>query len=319
MSIFLVTGGAGFIGSHLVCELLKHDRQVRVVDNFSTGKRENIESVMDRIKLFEGDIRDLDFCCQALKGVSVVFHQAAIPSVPRSLEDPLGSHQVNVDGTFNVLLAAHRAGVKRFIYAASSSAYGDAPTSPKHEAMPPNPKSPYAVNKLVGEYYCGAFYQCFGLQTISLRYFDIFGPRQDPKSQYSAAVPAFVTAILDDKAPTVFGDGDQSRDFTYVDNVVQANLLAAAAPRTSGQVINIACGKAVTINGMIEMINRILDKNIESVHTDPLAGDVKHSLADISLARELIGYEPDVQFEQGLKKAIDWYIQNADAWRAGNP
>jgi len=314
MSVFLVTGGAGFIGSHLVRALLKHGRNVRVLDNFATGKRENLAEVADQIDLMEGDIRNAEHCRQAMQDVSVVFHQAAVPSVPKSVEDPRLCHQANIDGTFNVLLAARDAGVKRVVYAASSSAYGDTPTLPKHEQIKPDPKSPYAVAKLLGEYYCRAFHECFGLQTISLRYFNVFGARQDPKSQYAAAVPAFVTAILQDKPPTVYGDGEQSRDFTYIDNVVHANLLAAAAPETHGEAVNIACGQAVTVNEMIRTINNVLGKNVKPVYTDPRPGDVKHSLADIALAKELIGFEPVVDFETGLRLAIDWYKENLAAW-----
>jgi len=315
MSLFLVTGGAGFIGSHLVEALVNRNKQVRVLDDFSTGKRKNIEHLLDNIELVEGDIRDPDQCRKVVDGVHVVLHQAAVPSVPKSVADPGGSHSANVNGTFNMLLAARDANVKRFVYAASSSAYGDTEVSPKHEKLTPNPKSPYAVAKLVGEYYCRTFYECFGLSTISLRYFNVFGPRQDPASQYAAAIPAFVTSILQDRPPTVFGDGEQSRDFTYIENVVEANLLAAAAPETHGEVINAACGSSVTINAIIARINELLGKNIEPQYTAPRPGDVKHSLADVSLAGEIIGYRPTVLFEEGLKRAIDWYVENANFWQ----
>ncbi len=315
MSIFLVTGGAGFIGSHLTEGLVKRGHQVRVIDNFATGKRKNIAHLLDKIELIEGDIRNPEDCKKAVVGVSVVLHQAAIPSVPKSVKDPVTSHQANVDGTFNMLMAAKDAGVKRFVYAASSSAYGDTEVSPKHEKILPGPKSPYAVNKLVGEYYCRAFYECFGLQTIALRYFNVFGPRQDPASQYAAAIPAFVTAILEDRQPTVYGDGEQSRDFTFIENVIEANLLAAGAPETHGEVINVACGQSVTINEIIGKINELLDKNIKPIYANPRPGDVRHSLADISLAEEIIGYKPVVYFDEGLKQAIDWYVNNAEFWK----
>ncbi len=316
MSIFLVTGGAGFIGSHIAEALVNRGMKVRVIDNFSTGLRKNISHLLDKIEFVEDDIRDLDVCRRIMEDVSVVLHQAAVPSVPRSVEDPLTSHTANVDGTFNLLLAARDAGVKRFVYAASSSAYGDTEILPKYEKILPQPKSPYAVNKLVGEYYCKVFYDCFGLQTISLRYFNVFGPRQNPKSQYAAAIPAFVTAILEDRPPTVFGDGEQSRDFTYIENVVEANLLAAGAPEVHGEVVNIACGQSVTVNEIIRKVNELLKKDIKPVYTDPRPGDVKHSLADISLAKEIIGYEPKVYFDEGLKRAIDWYKENIEFWKS---
>jgi nucleoside-diphosphate-sugar epimerase len=245
-----------------------------------------------------------------MKDIDVVLHEGALPSVPRSVDDPAASHQHCVDATFTLLLAARDAGIKRFVYAASSSAYGDTPTLPKVETMRPAPLSPYAVGKLTGEYYCSVFSNVFGLETIALRYFNVFGPHQDPKSQYAAAIPAFVTAILKDEPPTIYGDGEQSRDFTYIDNVVEANLLAARAPKTSGQVVNIACGQAVTVNQIIDMINNSLGKNVKSNHVAERPGDVKHSLADITAATNLIGYKPVISFEQGLQNAIGWYSKN---------
>jgi len=245
-----------------------------------------------------------------MKDVHFCLHQGALPSVPRSVDDPAATHRHCLDATFTLLLAARDAGIKRFVYASSSATYGDTPTLPKVESMQPQPLSPYAAAKLAGEYYCSVFYNVFGLETISLRYFNVFGPHQDPTSQYAAAVPAFVTAILKDKPPTVFGDGEQSRDFTYVDNVVEANLLAARTGHTAGEVINIACGKAVTVNEIIEVINGLLDKSIKPIYTDPRPGDVKHSLADITLAQKTIAYKPTVQFKNGLQKAIDWYRSN---------
>jgi nucleoside-diphosphate-sugar epimerase len=310
MQKYLVTGGAGFIGSNICRRLVAEGCFVRVVDNLLTGRRSNLASVMDRIDFLEADMGDPQVARAAMKDIEVVLHQGALPSVPRSVDDPAATHQHCVDATFTLLLAARDAGVRRFVYAASSSAYGDTPVLPKVETMAPHPLSPYAVGKLVGEYYAGVFAKVFGLETISLRYFNVFGPHQDPASQYAAAVPAFVTAILRDRPPTVYGDGEQSRDFTYVDNVVQANLLAARARQTGGEVINIACGEAVTVNTIIGMINELLGKDVRPVYAPARAGDVKHSLADITAARKLLGFEPVVFFQEGLRKSIDWYRRN---------
>jgi UDP-glucose 4-epimerase len=310
MDRFLVTGGAGFIGSNICRRLVAEGCFVRVVDNLLTGKKSNLNSVIDKIEFIEADMGDEDIARSAMKDVDVVLHQGALPSVPRSVDDPALTHKHCVEATFTLLLAARDAGIKRFVYASSSSAYGDTPTLPKVETMPPQPLSPYAVAKLVGEYYCSVFSRVFGLETVSLRYFNVFGPHQDPTSQYAAAIPAFVTAALKGEPATIFGDGEQSRDFTYVDNVVDANLLAARAKRTGGEVLNIACGEAVTVNAIIDMINKLLGKAIEPIHTAPRSGDIKHSLADISLARSLLGYEPKVSFQQGLDKAIGWYRDN---------
>jgi UDP-glucose 4-epimerase len=307
---FLVTGGAGFIGSNICERLVSQGHFVRVVDNLLTGKRANLADILDRIDFVEADMGDEQVARTAMKDIDVVLHQGALPSVPRSVDRPGDTHRHCVDATFTLLLAARDAGVKRFVYASSSSAYGDTPTLPKVETMRPQPLSPYAVGKLVGEYYCSVFSGVFGLETISLRYFNVFGPRQDPTSQYAAAIPAFVTAVLKNEPPTVFGDGEQSRDFTYVDNVVEANLLAATARRTNGEVVNIACGQAVTVNEVIATVNRLLGKQVDPVYDPPRQGDVKHSLADIALAGKLIGYKPKTQFEQGLEKAIDWYKAN---------
>ena len=306
----LVTGGAGFIGSHLVERLVNDGQSVRVLDDFSTGRRENLAPLASRIELIEGDLRDPETCRRACGGVEIIFHEGAVPSVPKSVADPVTAHQANVDGTFNLLLAAKDAKCRRVIYAASSSAYGDLPELPKREAVRPEPLSPYAAQKLVGECYARVFYECYGLETISLRYFNVFGPRQDPKSQYAAAMPAFVTAILRDEPPTIFGDGEQTRDFSYIDNVVHANLLAARAPRLRGEVVNIACGEGLSVNQVVRLINELLGKNVRPRHVDTRPGDVKHSLADISLAKELIGYEPIVMFDDGLRRAIDWYREN---------
>jgi len=310
MDKFLVTGGAGFIGSNICKTLVAQGCSVRVVDNLLTGKKSNLAEVIDDIEFIEADMGDPEVARSAVKDIDAVLHQGALPSVPLSVDNPGNTHRHCVNATFTLLVAARDAGVKRFVYAASSSAYGDTPTLPKVETMPPNPLSPYAVAKLVGEYYCSVFYEVYGLETISLRYFNVFGPHQDPASQYAAAIPAFVTAVLKNNPPTVYGDGEQSRDFTYIDNVVEANLLAARAKQTKGEVVNIACGEAVTVNDVIDIINEVLEKNVKPVYAPVRAGDVKHSLADITRAREVIGFEPVIGFEDGLRKAIDWYREH---------
>ncbi|MBN1804096.1 MAG: SDR family oxidoreductase [Sedimentisphaerales bacterium] len=310
MTKFLVTGGAGFIGSNICKELVSQGCFVRVVDNLLTGKKSNLASIIDKIDFVEADMGDTEVARSVMKDIDVVLHQGALPSVPLSVENPVPTHKHCVDATFTLLVAARDAGIKRFVYAGSSSAYGDTPTLPKIETMKSVPLSPYAVAKLVGEYYCSVFYKVFGLETITLRYFNVFGPYQNPKSQYAAAIPAFVTSILNDKPPTIYGDGEQSRDFTYIDNVVHANLLAARARQTKGEVVNIACGQAVTVNEIIAIINNATGKNVKPNYTDPRPGDVKHSLADISLAKKLIGFEPVISFEKGLQLAIDWYREN---------
>ena len=310
MEKFLVTGGAGFIGSNICKKLVSQGCFVRVVDNLLTGKKSNLADIIDKVEFIQADMGDEDVARLAMKDIDFCLHQGALPSVPRSVDNPAATHQHCLNATFTLLLAARDAGVKRFVYASSSSAYGDTPTLPKIETMQPQPLSPYAAAKLAGEYYAKVFYEVFGLETISLRYFNVFGPHQDPTSQYAAVIPAFVTAILKDERPTVFGDGLQSRDFTYVDNVVEANLLAAKAKKTCGEVINIACGQAVTINETIDTINGLVGKNIKPIYTDPRPGDVKHSLADITLAKETIGYKPTVLFREGLQKAIGWYRDN---------
>ncbi len=307
MANYLVTGGAGFIGSHIVERLVADGQRVRVFDDFSSGKRENLAPFSSQIEIMEGDLRRPEDCRRACDDIEFVYHEGAVPSVPKSVADPATSHQANVDGTFNLLMAARDAGCRRAIYAASSSAYGDQPELPKRETACPAPLSPYAVNKLVGEHYLRTFFLCYGLETISLRYFNVFGPRQDPKSQYAAAIPAFVSAILKNEPPTIFGDGEQTRDFTYIDNVVHANILAAKAPRTEGQVVNVACGESVTINQIIRIINEQLGKQVKPKYVPERAGDVKHSLAAIDLARQVIGYEPIVPFAEGLRRAIEWY------------
>lgn len=310
MNKFLVTGGAGFIGSNICRELVRRGCFVRVIDNLLTGKESNLADIRDKVEFIKADMGDYDTARKAMHDIEVVLHQGALPSVPRSVDDPAACHRHCVNATFNLLLAARDSGVKRFVYAASSSAYGDTPTLPKVETMPVNPLSPYAAAKLMGEYYCTVFYKVFGLQTISLRYFNVFGPYQDPTSQYAAAIPAFVTSILKGVSPTVYGDGEQTRDFTYVANVVHANLLAADAQNTCGQVVNIACAERITINGVISLINENLGTNIKPTYVPTRPGDVKHSLADIELAQKTIGYRPVVSFRDGLKEAIKWYRAN---------
>ena len=312
MSNYLVTGGAGFIGSHLVEALVRDEKGVRVLDNFATGRRENLAAFADRITLIEGDLNDPAALEAGLDGVEVVFHEAALPSVPRSVADPVESNRVNVDGTVALLHAAKRVGVRRVVFAASSSAYGNSPQFPRVETIVPEPLSPYAASKMAGEHYCRTFWECYGLETVSLRYFNIFGPRQDPRSQYSAAIPLFITAIQENRSPTVFGDGEQSRDFTYIDNVVQANLKAADAPKEAcGKAFNVGSGGAVTVNQVIAAINRALGKAVPAKYVAPRAGDVRHSHADISLAGEMLGYEPAVSFEDGLRKTIEFFLKKS--------
>ena len=307
---FLVTGGAGFIGSNICRQLVRQGCSVRVIDNLITGKKSNLADIIDKIDFIEADMGNEKAARAAMKDIDIVLHQGAVPSVPRSVDDPATTHQHCVNATFTLLLAARDSKIKRFVYAASSSAYGDSPTMPKIETMQTNPKSPYAAAKLFGEYYCSVFSQVYGLETIALRYFNVFGPYQDPTSQYAAAIPAFVTSILRGQSPTVYGDGEQSRDFTYIDNVVQANLLAARAPKTSGQVVNIACGQKISVNAIITLINELTGRSVKPNYVPTRAGDVKHSLADIQKANTVIGYEPIVHFRQGLEKAITWYRDN---------
>ena len=310
MKNFLVTGGAGFIGSNICRKLISQGCFVRVIDNLLTGKKSNLSDIINKIEFIEADMGDENIARTAMKDIDVVLHQGALPSVPKSIDNPAATHKHCVDATFTLLLAARDAGIKRFVYAASSSAYGDTPTLPKIETMLTTPLSPYAAAKLAGEYYCSVFYRSFGLETVSLRYFNVFGPYQDPTSQYAAAIPAFVTSILKDEPPTIYGDGEQSRDFTYIDNVVEANLLAARTEQTAGEVINIACGQRVTVNEIIDMINDLVGKNVKPKYVDSRPGDVKHSLADITLAAKLIGFKPKVSFREGLRLAIDWYREN---------
>ena len=310
MEKFLVTGGAGFIGSNICRRLVSEGCFVRVIDNLITGHKRNLDGILDKVEFIKADMGDERAALAAMDGVDVVLHQGAVPSVPKSVENPALTHKHCVDATFTLLLAARDSGIKRFVYAASSSAYGDSETLPKIESMKVNPLSPYAVAKLVGEHYCKVFYSVFGLETIALRYFNVFGPYQDPTSQYAAAIPAFVTSILKDQPPTVYGDGEQSRDFTYIDNVVEANLKAARAEKTMGEVVNIACGDRITVNEIIALINEFVGKDVHADYAPSRAGDVKHSMADISLATKLIGFKPVVSFREGIEKAIIWYREN---------
>lgn len=310
MGLSLVTGGAGFIGSNMVRFLLEKGETVRVLDNFETGKHENLTEVADRIEVIEGDIREVSVVGESVKGVQVVYHLAALGSVPRSIDDPQTSHDVNVTGIFNMLKASYEAKVKRFVFASSSSIYGDSPVLPQHEGLPISPISPYAATKATGEIYCKAFYETYGLETISLRYYNVFGPCQDPNSQYAAAIPLFVSALLRDESPKIFDDGEQSRGFTYIDNVLEANWLAAQVKEAHGEAINISTVDAVTVNTVVKTITELLGKDIKPVYVPPRAGDIKHSLADVSLAKEVIGYEPFVSFEAGINMAIDWYREN---------
>jgi UDP-glucose 4-epimerase len=315
MALHLVTGGAGFIGSHLVDALLQRGDRVRVLDDFSTGSWDNLEAVRDRIEVIEGDITDPSTVRTAVRDVDVVFHQAALASVPRSVANPLATHRVCVDGTLNVLLAARDAQARRVVYAASSSAYGNSARLPKRETDPTAPLSPYAAAKLAGENYCAAFSEVYGLETVRLRYFNVFGPRQTPDSPYAAVIPLFIRALTSGQSPTVHGDGQQSRDFTFVADVVQANLLAASAPGVSGRVYNVACGRRTSLLELVALLNTLLGTGIATTHTAPRAGDVKHSLADIERARAELGYRPTTDMREGLRRCLEWHQGRA---RGGN-
>lgn len=304
---YLVTGGAGFIGSHMAETLVKAGHHVRVVDNFSTGKRENLAHLQGKIDLFEFSITELEPLVRAMQGVDYVFHLAALASVPRSVKDPLASNEHNVIGTLNVLMAARDAGVRRVVYAGSSSAYGNVDAEFKSEDMRPRPLSPYAVAKLAAEHYCQAFTNVYGLETVTVRYFNVFGPRQDPLSMYAAVIPKFVTAMLNDQPPPVEGDGHQSRDFTYIDNVVHGNMLACHTPGVAGETFNIACAGRIDLIEMIGLLNQLMGKRIEPAFLAPRPGDVRHSRASIDKARRLLGYEPVVSFEEGLARTLEWY------------
>ncbi|HJS24338.1 MAG TPA: SDR family oxidoreductase [Pyrinomonadaceae bacterium] len=306
--IALVTGGAGFIGSHIASALAKQGARVRVLDDLSTGHRENIDEIGDDVDFIQGSVADEELLNKVLEEVELVFHEAAIPSVPRSVEAPRQTHIASVDGTFSLLVAARDQGVRRVVYAASSSAYGDQPTLPKVEEMRPDPLSPYAVAKLVGEYYCRAFTRVYGLETVSLRYFNVFGPRQDPGSQYSGVVSRFISSLLSNERPVIYGDGEQSRDFTYIDNVVYANLNAGSAKEASGKVINVANGQRITLNQLLAELKDLTGRqDVTAEYLEPRVGDVRHSLADITMARELLGYESKVDLREGLKRTIDWF------------
>ncbi|MFN3477082.1 MAG: SDR family oxidoreductase [Candidatus Methylomirabilales bacterium] len=306
MATYLVTGGAGFIGSHLVHALVERGEEVRVLDNFSTGRWENLEGLEGKIEVIEGDLGDPALLAKAVHGIDYILHQAALPSVARSVEDPFASHAANATGTLNLLLAAKAAKVKRVVYASSSSVYGDSPTLPKKEEMKPNPKSPYAVSKLMGEYYCQVFSRLYGLETVSLRYFNVFGPRQDPSSPYAAVIPRFISAMLEGRPPVIFGDGLQSRDFTSVENVVEANFLALTAEEAVGEVINVALGERYTLLTLVEGLNRILGSRLLPRFEGPRPGDVRHSQASIEKAERLLGYRPKVGFEEGLRRMVEW-------------
>ncbi len=307
--MFLVTGGAGFIGSHVVERLLKDGHRVRVLDNFSSGSRENLAfaTADSRLEIIEGDLRDARAMAEAARDVPVIFHQAAMRSVPRSVDDPLGANENNVAGTLNLLVAAREAGVRRVVYASSSSIYGDRPDLPKREDQPPAPISPYAVSKLAGELYCAAWSRLYGLETVALRYFNVFGPRQDPASQYAAAIPRFITWALKGEPLEVHGDGTQSRDFTYIENVVEANLLAANAPAVAGEVFNVGCGNRVSLLEIIHLLERIVGRPLERRHAPRRQGDVPHTLADIGKAKRFLGFMPLVEFEEGLRRTVEYF------------
>jgi UDP-N-acetylglucosamine/UDP-N-acetyl-alpha-D-glucosaminouronate 4-epimerase len=312
MAHYLITGGAGFIGSNLAHALVAKGEQVRILDNFATGREENIADLVEKkkVELIRGSIVDGETVARAVKGVDYVLHQAAIPSVPRSIEDPLGGNETNVHGTVTLLDGARKAGVQRVVFAASSSAYGEkTPGEPKVETMSPAPLSPYAAAKLACEYYMQAFYHSYGLETVALRYFNIFGPRQDPKSQYAAVIPNFVTAALHGRAATIYGDGETSRDFCFIENAIDANLLACTAPGAAGEVFNIACGESTSLNQTIDIIARIVGKKVEPIHEPARKGDIRYSLADIGKARRILGYEGRIKFPEGLERTIAWYQQ----------
>ena len=316
MTRVLVTGGGGFIGSHLSARLLALGHEVRVLDNFATGRRSNVDTTAGDLELVEGDIQSYERASKAVAGCEVVFHQAALPSVPRSIQDPLTSNATNVIGTLNVLLAARDHGVRRVVYASSSSVYGANPALPKREDMPTAPISPYATAKLAAEGYCRSFATVYGLETVALRYFNVFGPRQDPNSQYAAVIPRFIAALLAGRAPMIYGDGTQSRDFTYVDNVVDANLHAMDARGVSGKSYNIACGEQTTLNGLVDELQDLMETDIEPSYGASLAGDIKHSLADVSRACAELGYEPTVRLREGLQRTIDALLLDPAAQEA---
>lgn len=306
---YLITGGAGFIGSNIAFELLKRGEQVRILDNFSTGRRENIEPLQGHVEIIEGDIRDFWTVAEAVSEVDFVLHQAALPSVVRSVKNPLTSNAVNIDGTLNILEAARQANVRRVVCASSSSVYGESPTLPKIETMKLDPLSPYAVTKLTCEGYCRVYHRLYGLETVALRYFNIFGPRQDPNSQYSAVIPRFIKAVLMNQQPVIYGDGEQSRDFTFIGNAVSANIKACTAPNAPGKAFNIACGERFTLNQTLTFIQQILGRETTARHLEPRPGDIRHSLADIQAARADLDYAVDFDFKTGLKETVAWFSQ----------
>jgi nucleoside-diphosphate-sugar epimerase len=306
MALYLVTGGAGFIGSHLSEELVRRGERVRVVDNLATGKRQNLAHI-PLVEFIEGDLADLGIARRAVDGVDFVLHQAAIPSVPRSVQDPITSNRANIDASLNVLIAARDARVTRVVYAGSSSAYGDAPVLPKVETMPAAPLSPYALQKLVAEQYCQMFTRLYGLEAVAIRYFNVFGPRQDPSSPYSGVISLFISALCEDRQPTIYGDGEHTRDFTYVANVVDGVLRACHAKGASGEVINVATGGRISLNQLFRTVRDLVGARVEPIYADPRPGDVRDSQADIQKARRLLGYEPIVSFDEGLKKTVEWY------------
>jgi nucleoside-diphosphate-sugar epimerase len=311
MTRVLVTGGGGFIGSHLVSRLAAEGYEVRVLDNFATGRRENITDLGSEVELVEGDLQSYERVHTAVRECEVVFHQGALPSVPRSLQDPLTTNAVNVIGTLNVLLASRDSGVRRIVFASSSSVYGATPELPKREDLPVAPISPYAVTKLAGESYCRSFSEAYGLETVTLRYFNVFGPRQDPLSQYAAVIPRFIEAGLDGAELTIYGDGEQSRDFTYIDNVIEANILAMRSASAAGQVFNAACGERITLNHLVKELGSIMGTELTARHVAPRPGEVRHSLADLSRAAEGLGYKPTVSFAEGLARAVAYFREQA--------
>ena len=302
---YLVTGGAGFIGSHIAEALLDSGEAVRILDNLATGREGNVAALKGRVEFIQGDLRDFDTVKAAMQGVEVVFHQGALASVPRSILDPITTLETNINGTQNVLLAARDAGTRRVVYASSSSVYGNTPTLPKREDMPTHPMSPYAVQKLSAELLCGVFTRIYGLETVALRYFNVFGPRQDPASEYAAVIPRFLTALIEGRRPIVFGDGEQTRDFTYIANVVEANLLAATAPDAVGHAINIGCGQQISLNTVLHIAGELLGVDVDPDYREPRPGDVRDSVADISLAQQLLGYKPTVSFRDGLAFVVE--------------
>jgi nucleoside-diphosphate-sugar epimerase len=307
MAKILVTGGAGFIGSHIAAALRAQGDDVVVLDDLSTGHERNLEAIGDGVRFVRGSVVDPAAVAEAIEGCDHVYHEAALASVPRSIDDPQANNEANVTGTLNVLVAARDAGVKRFVYAASSAAYGDSETLPKVETMPTNPLSPYAIAKLAGEHYVSVFASIYGMQTLAIRYFNVFGPRQDPDSPYAAVIPLFIDALLDGRPPTIHGDGEQSRDFTYIDNVVEANLRALSAPKLSGEVVNVALGDRTSLNQLYGWLREIIGTDLEAHHGPPRQGDVKHSQADITRAQELLGYETKVPVAEGLARTVEWY------------